>query len=244
MAIPANEIDQIFDDEAVWELASDAGIRSFPSDFPFATFAKVVRQAARAFIEVREEATDRQVRDEIQALAKACEQAVLRGHDDSFAKLLAVYESISEPARRHLLFRYAHRALPNSLDLLDPRTREDDARLMHGLCVDRLEWKPGRKRPGGKRSRDTLEENAYAGPPARRGRPPDMAQYLLCCELADAYMNATGKEVSRGNYFTDKSPSPFVGLVTGVLYLLEPDQRKDYADHVVRRFLDDLNDTD
>ncbi len=207
--ITASEVDRVLDADNVACLAKEAKLLQTADLKRFRGFLK---SAIHGFLIDIDRPLPAAVRREIAELNRRT-RAV--GKDDAgIGDLKGVLKQLSPEAREHLYS--PNHPIPDATDLDDPARRDAVLHRLAGLTVRGAEWKPGRMRRGGKRSRDTLTRR-LEGPPAVRGRPPNRAGLLLCKTLAAAYAELSGRPLPRSVHHLN--PGPFVRLVKGVLRL-------------------------
>jgi len=219
--IAADAVEDRFDDQAIKGLGDAAG---FPAGFDLAYVRRALQSAVRDYLADahRPPSESRtEIHDAIERLARRLERALgtepcaLDKARDAWAGLL--------PAARAYLEAFApdwRLPLAESDDLVDPERGPDRVRFLHGLCHRGATWKEGRRRPGGKRSRPRLAPELSA-PRARRGHPPNDAEFLLCQRLATIYFGVTGQMPP----YTARhgSPGPFARFVLEIFNFLGRD---------------------
>ncbi len=229
--ITASDVDHVLDADNVAWLAKEAKL---PQTADLERFRDFLKIAIHGFLIDIDRPLPAAVRREIAKLNRWA-RAVMK-EDPGEGALKGLLKQLSPEAREYLYS--PNHPLPDATDLDDPALRDAALRRLVGLTVRGAEWKPGRKRRGGKRSRDTLTRR-LEGPPAVRGRPPNRAGLLLCETLAAAYTELSGRPLPR--WVHHRNPGPFVRLVKGVLRLAGA-QEVDEVE-LVKRFLLSTNST-
>ncbi len=187
--ITASEVDHVLDADNVAWLAKEAKL---PQTADLKRFRDFLKIAIHGFLIDIDNPLPATIRAEIAKLNRWT-RAVRKG-DAGIGVLKGALKQLSPEAREYLYS--PNHPIPDATDLDDPARRDAALRRLAGLTVRGAEWKPGRKRRGGKRSRDTLTRN-LEGPPAVRGRPPNRAGLLLCETLAAAYAELSGRPLPR-----------------------------------------------
>ncbi len=207
--ITASDVDHVLDADNVAWLAKEAKLRQTADLKRFRDFLKI---AIHGFLIDIDLPLPANVRAQIANLNRWTR--AFRKGEAGIGVVKGALKQLSPEAREYLYS--PNHPIPDATDLDDPAQRDAALRRLAGLTVRGAEWKPGRKRRGGKRSRDTLTRN-LEGPPAVRGRPPNRAGLLLCETLAAAYAELSGRPLPRWVHHVN--PGPFVRLVKGVLCL-------------------------
>lgn len=128
----------------------------------------------------------------------------------------------------------ASRIFPTPNEIRDPRTSHDALNFLYGICTMGVSVVPGRKRPGGRRSRSTLRVEYVPGARVRfskkrpfkpvrepRGRTTNAAEILFCALVGQLYFELTGREPRR--WRLDRkigTRGPFVALMTEIVPLI------------------------
>ncbi len=203
----------MFNAEATAHLARAAKLESSAD---VKKFGRSVRASVRQYLIDATDPQPSEHRAAIASLARSVRDA-LDGKPGGLEAAAAALEALP-PATRRMFEDVAYpRSVPTVRDLRDPVRGRKALSLLYGMCHRGAEWKPGRKRPEGKRSRPRFEP-ILIKTGARRGRPPNRAEFMLCTYLGGTYYKATGKMPSRTA--DARNPGPFVRLVGGVLKLL------------------------
>ena len=205
------DVDSKFDAAAIARLAQLARLLLVVD---LAAFGQSVRNAVRNYLEYAHRPHPGEIREEMKLLRNQARRA-LKGSEVDLIATMQTLTNLPQMAREHLY--KPHHPLPEPADLIDPKQRTEVLRLLIGRTVTHAEWKQGRKRSNGKRSRPTLTEFP-AGPPVSAGRPSNSAEVMLCHALGILYERATGRKVAL-NPKHKKSPGPFVRLLAEVLSL-------------------------
>lgn len=211
--IKPEQVDDVFCSAAIKDLAKVAKI---PSSADLGKFGQSIRDAVRQYLVDSTAIRPIELRDSIAALAKVLRKA-FDGEPDSLLSAANALVSLQPSTRRFLEERAEpSRTVPTVSDLLDPEKGRAALSLLYGLCHQGARWKPGRKRPGGKRSATTLQ-SYVASPKVQRGRPLNDAEFMLCTWLAVTYFKVTGERPPR--FANHRAPGPFVRLLGGALRL-------------------------
>ena len=207
--ITASDVDHVLDTDNVAWLAKEAKLLQTADLKRFRDFLKI---AIHGFLIDIDRPLPANIRAQIANLNRWTR--AFRKGDAGIGVVKGALKQLSPEAREYLYS--PNHPIPDATDLDDPARRDAALRRLAGLTVHGAEWKPGRKRRGGKRSRDTLTRKPE-GPPAVRGRPPNRAGLLLCETLAAAYTELSGRPLP--HWVHHRNPGPFVRLVKGVLCL-------------------------
>jgi hypothetical protein len=223
---PRRRPSPILNDNEIANLARQARLSL---NVDISRFGDSIRAAVLSYLEYAGRPSPREVRAEIAQLHKSA--AATRHNDsDEMQRLQTMVDRLSQEAREQL--HRPHQPFPALSTLADPSKRRLAARTLRGLTVTRLEWKTGRKRPRGKGSRVTLTKT-FAGPQVPRGRPAQLAEFILCSGLAIAYSKATGRRPTR--WPNDENRGPFIAMVSAVLKKIGAGHVS--ADDLARRYL-------
>lgn len=127
--------------------------------------------------------------------------------------------------------------IPTVADLRDPERRWRAMSDLYALATAGAVVREGRLRPGGKRSRPTVDVRVNA-PPSAAHRPKDLPEAILCATLGEAYWSCTGRLPKRRSVdiHVDRH-GPFIDLLKAVLLLCGS---KASADDLGRRYLVEL----
>jgi hypothetical protein len=205
--IAAEDVDRVFHDEQIAELAT---IAKLPADADRQRFAQGIRDAVRIYARDAREPTDNDLHREIKELHGAADR---RRYD----QLAALAEGLSPKARNSLNTRGARLGvmLP-SPEALRGAQREEACAAIVKLTQFGGEYRKGRKRPGGKRSR-TWQPLLYA-PQRQRNFPKREAERDFTMWLAAAYGDAVGQLPARTA--DSRAPGPFARMVGECLRLV------------------------
>lgn len=216
--ITPDDVDRIFDSAEVRNLAE---IAKLPAGANLKSFGRSIQYAARQYLEDEASPSPKERRETFKTLAKLAHEA-LKGDPDEPPWMVALMLAQLQPATRQALDDYSYpRNVPTPDELMHPVNGRKALGLLYGLLHRGAQWKPGRKRPGGKQSRDTLQ-GVVVGQRARRGRPRDTPEFMLCSSLAITYFKATNKRPPQRVAIvgTRQLASPFGRLVHEVFALL------------------------
>lgn len=222
--ITPDDVDHIFDSAAVRRLAE---IAKLPAGANLNSFGISIQNAARQYLDDAATPSPKEHRENIKALAKLVREAI-KGDPDGPPWLVALLIGMLgqlEPATRHVLDECAYpRNVPTADELMHPEHGRKALRLLYGLLHKGAKWKPGRKRPGGKQSHDTLQ-GEVVGPRVERGRPSNTPEFMLCTWLGITYFKATEKQppLRVAKVSSRQIASPFGRLVHEVFVLLGTD---------------------
>jgi len=210
------DVDSKFDTAAIARLAQTAKLSP---DADLGRFGNSVRAAVWSYLDEARRPHPGEIREEIERLHDWALKALKRNASpkESATALEAIRRALtnlSPEAGEHL--HTPHRPLPGPADFDDPEKCPQALRHLLGLTVRGAEWKPGRKRPGGKQSRPVLTR-IPGGPRPPRGRPKNSAEVMLCFALEVAYRKVTGRRAPRSAH--DDLRGPFVNLLGEVLEL-------------------------
>lgn len=210
--IIASDVDRVLDTDNVARLAKEAKLLQTADLKRFRDFLKSAIHGFLTDTGIDRPLPDNVIRRQIANLNRWTR--AFRKGEGGIGVVKGALNQLSPEAREYLYS--PNHPIPDATDLDDPARRDAALRRLAGLTVRGAEWKPGRKRRGGKQSRDTLTQK-LKGPPAVRGRPPNRAGLLLCKTLAAAYAELSGRPLPRSVHHAN--PGPFVRLVKGVLSL-------------------------
>ena len=207
LLIDASEVERIFSDTAIEQLAQRVGL---PNKTDINKLSKGLRKTVTEYLDEAHQLQPGEIRRAIYNLHQYAHQA-LKGDDMALRHAKECLSDLTSEVREHLF-----QPLPETHDLEDPEQCQEALLQIVGLTVMGSSWKQGRKRPGAKRSRPTLVP-IPTGPRVRRGRPSNDAEKVLCIFLGIVYLVATGtRPPRRANH---RAPGPFVRLLTEVLSL-------------------------
>jgi hypothetical protein len=141
-----------------------------------------------------------EIRDEIAKLAKLTELAS-DGNWSTAREAADLLESLHPDTRAVIELSAIYSKVPTREGLTseDALRREKARRDLRALCVLGGKPKEGRRRPGGRQSRTTLE-TMYAGPVLMRGRPRDDWALAFCVSVGIEYERATGRTPNRDRW--------------------------------------------
>jgi hypothetical protein len=204
--IAAEDVDRVFDDKLIAELASE-----LPADADRQRFTQGIRDAAHIYARDAREPTVNDLHCEIEKLHRAAER---RRYDQ-----LAVRVECLSPKARNLLNTRGARLgvmLPSPEALRGAQHEEACAAIAKLTQFGGADRK-GRKRPGGKRSRLTWRPLLYA-PERQRNFPKREAERNFAMWLAAAYRDAVGQLPARTA--DSRAPGPFARMVRQCLRLV------------------------
>lgn len=210
--ISRDDVERVLDDSAIQCLAQAARL---PRRADLTRFGRYVRAAVHQYLNDANVPQPSEHRATIDSLARKLRDA-LDDKPGALEAAVAFFEAIPPATRKVLEDVHDPENIPTVRDLRDPVHGRKELVRLYGLCHRGAEWKAGRRRPGGKRSRPRLEP-LLIGPRVRPGRPSNHAEFVLCTWLAIAYELLAERpppfQADRRN------PGPFVRLVRDVLAL-------------------------
>lgn len=187
--ITPGDVVRIFDSAEVQHLAE---IANLPAGANLNSFGRSIQYAARQYLEDDASPSPKDHQETFKTLAKLAHET-LKGDPNEPPWMVALMLAQLQPATRQVLDNCSYpRKVPSPNELMHPINGRKALGLLYGLLHVGAEWKPGRKRSDGKQSRDTLQGKVI-GPRARRGRPRDTNEFMLCSWLGIAYFKATNK---------------------------------------------------
>src|SRR5262245_35858309 len=197
----SNDIEQLFNEDVVAELAATGGL-SPRADL--AQFAANLRLSARLFLEAKARVSGPQLRESIERLYSLNRRAE-RGGDIAARRLARALDVTPIDLWRRLSPRIPQaRGIPTAAEVLAPETRQSAVeRLRLVLSIGGCQGF-GRKRPGGRRSRsfrpllrvpvrDQGAKDKLGRSIGGRGRPRGEAEREFVQNLALSYLEATGR---------------------------------------------------
>ncbi len=223
--ISPDDVERVFDDSAIQCLAQAARL---PRSADLTRFGRSIRAAVHQYLIDANAPQPGEHRAAIASLARKARDA-LDGKPGALEATADALEALHPATRRMFVEDISYPMnFPTVRDLRDPVHGRKALSRLWGLCHRGAEWKEGRKRPGGKRSRPRLEP-LLVDPRLRwsertqgytvRGRPPRETELvMLCMHLGDAYWRATGKMPPRRA--NPRTPGPFLRLVREVLRMV------------------------
>jgi len=209
--IAISDVEGVFNDEIVKELAQTLKL---PADADIARFARSIRISARIFLEEENKLSFPQLRAAMERLYRLNTRAE-DGNDRTAQALARAVEAMPADVRQWLLScpRPHARNIPTATEILSPPTRQSAVERFRLI----LSWGgtvvPGRKRPGGRRSRSFIKPRLRLPEPIERGRPPGEAEREFVQWLALDYVEATGRSPPRTAHYDIDIRGPFVRFV-------------------------------
>ena len=204
-----DQTEQLLGAEVVARLARDAGV----PDTKIPSFGDGLRCAVEAYLRDARRLGAGEIRDAIEHLSRAVEGA-LKEHPDAVVEEAVDALAALPTAARALLARLAAATgdrIPEPFDLRDSQKQYQALVSLYGLCGWRAEIVPGKKRPGGKRSRRVAEQK-FISPLVKRGRTPRVDELVFCASVGQVYLEATGRPPGRRSRF----PRLMDGIVTAL----------------------------
>ncbi len=223
--ISPDDVERVFDDSAIQCLAQAARL---PRSADLTRFGRSIRAAVHQYLIDANAPQPGEHRAAIASLARKARDA-LDGKPGALEATADALEALHPATREMFVEDIAYPMnFPTVRDLRDPVHGRKALSRLWGLCHRGAEWKEGRRRPGGKRSRPRLEP-LLVDPRLRwsertqgytvLGRPPRETELvMLCMHLGDAYWRATGKMPPRRA--DPRTPGPFLRLVREVLRMV------------------------
>jgi len=175
-------------------------------------FKKHVSREIRSYIKNKLEPRDLEQNEAIEFLHDAVKAALF--DLESERKIEKVIFHINKlPKRAKEWVEEGYSNLPQAQEIINQETRAKSLELIHGMTVLGATKKRGRRRPGGKRSRDIYQVQLKKFN-KRKGQPPKYPEEFLIGGLIGAYEIATGKPVFRR--WSNKKVGPFVKIANFV----------------------------
>lgn len=228
------DIDDLFDADTLHGFCGNAKVPDAKCD----EFGVAVREAARNYLIEKARPKPEDIRIQIEGLGKKVGRS-LEGRPGALTQTINTLKVLTREARAVLEYNAHQTKVPDEVDLLDPEHGREALNSLYGLCGRGLAIRPGRKRPGGKQSRPTIEPR-FAGPKLKRGRRKYYEKGILVARLGYAYEVATGKPPSRWPSKLDRGP--FINLVGTVLNILG-EGMKDGDPRIIRDYLAEMKST-
>jgi hypothetical protein len=209
--IAISDVEGVFNDEIVKELAQTLKL---PADADIARFARSIRISARIFLEEENKLSFPQLRAAMERLYRLNTRAE-DGNDRTAQALARAVEAMPADVRQWLLScpRPHARNIPTATEILSPPTRQSAVERFRLI----LSWGgtvvPGRKRPGGRRSRSSIKPLLRLPERIERGRPRGEAEREFVQGLALAYVEVTGGPPPRTAHYNIDIRGPFPRFV-------------------------------
>ena len=209
--IAIGEVEGVFDDEIVKEFAQTL---KPPADADIARFAQSIRISARIFLKEMNKLSLPQLRAAMERLYRLNTRAE-DGNDRTAQALARAVDAIPADVRQWLLSCSAtlHRNIPTATEILSSATRQSAVERFRLI----LSWGgsvvPGRKRPGGRRSRSFIKPLLRLPERIERGRPRGEAEREFVQGLALAYLELTGRPPPRTAHHNIDIRGPFPRFV-------------------------------
>ena len=208
--IDADRVDSVFDDDCIRSLVT---AHKLPKGIDLSVLGTGVREAARIFLREVRIPNSNELNDEISNFYSLAEKR-------QFEPLAAAREELSSEALG-LLNKRNGCELPSAQDFRHLASRDAACEAVASLCRYGGKMVRGRRRPGGKQSRDTFQPLLYAPERSPRFKKRD-AERNFVMRLRIAYLEAASKRPSR----TARHPAearglgPFANIVSECLRLL------------------------
>jgi hypothetical protein len=209
--IAISDVEGVFNDEIVKELAQTLKL---PADADIARFARSIRISARIFLEEENKLSFPQLRAAMERLYRLNTRAE-DGNDRTAQALAHAVDAMPTDVRQWLLScNTPHdRNIPTATEILSPATRQSAVERFRLI----LSWGgrvvPGRKRPGGRRSRSFIKPLLRLPERIERGRPRGEAEREFVLGLALAYVEVTGRSPPRTAHYNIDIRGPFPRFV-------------------------------
>jgi hypothetical protein len=186
--IALSDVEHVFDDDAVTELAR---IAKLPADADVARFTESIRIAARIFLEKKALLNAPHLREAIKRLYQLNTRAG-RGGDRAARALAHAADAMPASVRQWLISINARhgRNIPTASEILSPATRQSAIERFRLILSYGGGVVVGRKRRRGRRSRSFMPL-LRVPEQIRRGRPSGAAEREFAQWLAVAYLEAT-----------------------------------------------------
>jgi len=217
-----DQTEQLFGAEVVARLARDAGVPN--TKIP--SFGDGLRCAVEAYLRDARRLDAGEIRDAIEGLSRAVEEALHAveeapiEHPGAVETAVDTLAALPTEARTFLdqLASATGDNIPEPSDLCDSQKQYQALVSLYGLCGSRLEIVPGRNRPGGKQSKPTVK-NVVVSPPVKRRRPLNTSELILCASLGFLYEESTGRFPERLPFkgVRPADHGPFVRFVQKIL---------------------------
>ena len=210
------DVDRVFSDDTIEKLVRDAKLRLLPNT-DLNRLCRQICSAVSDYLRDSDQLTGPvEIRRTLSGIARLL-KAAKEGNQVAATKAAKHIEECQHLTNGLLDRLVWPRRLPSVDGLRDPSTARKTAKAIYPLLLRGADWKPGRNRPGGKRSRPTLVPILNAPVPGR-GRPPrHPAELLLLMRLDAIYWKATGKKPPRDAH--SQKPGPFPRFVEAVFKL-------------------------
>lgn len=181
----SSKIDQIFDDDVIWNLVK---IAKAPSN-SFDLFGRDIRDAARIFVEAKQKWSSSQINDQIGQLYKLTVRAE-DGSDETAQELAEALNDTPAEVFDSIIMPDGWET-PTASEIRSRETRGNAINRLRAMLSSGGSVEPGRKRPGGRRSK--TYKPTLRSPYIEAGRPPGIAEREFVQNLALAYKRATGR---------------------------------------------------
>lgn len=193
--IAEQDVDCVFDDGRIRSMAA---AHKLPSGTDLPRLGAAVRDAARIYAREAQIPNRNELHDEISTLYRLADKK-------QFVQLAAALEGLSSEVRELLTSRCIGE-LPSSQVLRCIELRDAACQAIVSLCCYGGSIVPGRRRPGGKRSRSHFEPLLYA--PERSSHfKKRSAERNFVMWLRVAYLEAVGKSPPRMARHIDRRPT-------------------------------------
>lgn len=193
--VAEQDVDSLFDDNRIRSMAL---AYKLPATTDLSVFGAAVRDAARIFAREVRSPNRNELHDEISNLHKLADRK-------RFEPLAAALERLTPEARELLSTHPADKLpSPDALRRVDQRDAACDA--IAALCRYGGTILPGRRRPGGKRSRPVFEPLLYAPEPSKHfGKRNAERNFGMWLQIA--YLEAVSEEPPRTARHVDAHPT-------------------------------------
>jgi hypothetical protein len=187
--IAVSDVEQVFSDLVVRELARTL---KFPASADIGRFGLSVRTAARIFLETKGQLNAPQLRAAVARLYRLISRAE-RCDNGAALALAGAVDTLPALLRRWLTScnRPHNRDIPRATEIRSLVTRQNAVERLRLIVSYGSRVVPGRKCPGGRRSR-SVKPLLRVPETARRGRPSGLAERELVQWLAIAYLEGAG----------------------------------------------------
>jgi hypothetical protein len=211
--IALSDVDQIFNDLVIKELAETAGPLA---NAELCRFAKSIRNDVRLFLEAKGHLNKPQLRTEVERLHTLNKRA-LRGDREAQQLARAVHGMHADVREWLARCNPKGRDIPTPAEISLPATRASAVQRLRLILSYGVDMRQGRKRPSGRRSRPSarplLRIPAIIECKSKEGRPRGNTEREFVRNLALTYLDLTGEETPNTANYTIDVRGPFSRFV-------------------------------
>jgi len=181
----------------VKQLAASIGIKD-PTKID--KLRHMLRNAITNYVEEAAQPQPREIRDELTQLIRLLRTIRTRRKDSLTAEdALEVDQAVDglSPTSKAAI-TLGFQRIPELTRMKKQWQRISAINTLIGMCHSSAEWRQGRKRPGGRRSRTYQKQ--LVGPAVRRGRISDGPEFWLLYLIASIYFEFTGRLPARRSF--------------------------------------------